>query len=91
MRVSVIQMNQGSDKAANLDQARRLVEGECAALAALTRTQPLWTLSIDAGRTLQAGFHFDGSRAERELGLQYTPIRDALYEAICDYRKNRGR
>jgi nitrilase len=26
MRVSVIQMNQGSDKAANLDQARRLVE-----------------------------------------------------------------
>jgi nitrilase len=26
MRVSVIQMNQGSDKAANLDQARRLIE-----------------------------------------------------------------
>ena len=61
------------------------------ALAALTRTQPLWTLSIDAGRTLQAGFHFDGSRAERELGLQYTPIRDALSEAIFDYRKNRAR
>ena len=26
MRVSVIQMNQGSDKAANLAQARRLIE-----------------------------------------------------------------
>lgn len=61
------------------------------ALAALTRRPPLWTLSIDAGRTLQAGFHFDGSRAERELGLRYTPIRDALSEAICDYRKNRAR
>ena len=27
MRISVIQMNQGSDKQANLDQARRLIEG----------------------------------------------------------------
>ncbi|MBY0339385.1 MAG: carbon-nitrogen hydrolase family protein [Acetobacteraceae bacterium] len=31
MRVSVIQMNQGSDKAANLAQARRLIEGALAA------------------------------------------------------------
>jgi nitrilase len=31
MRVSVIQMNQGSDKAANIDQARRLIEGALAA------------------------------------------------------------
>jgi nitrilase len=31
MRVSVVQMNQGSDKAANIDQARRLIEGALAA------------------------------------------------------------
>lgn len=60
------------------------------ALAALTGQPPLWTLSIDAGRTLQAGFHFDGSRAERELGLCYTPIRAALREAIEDYRKEKA-
>jgi nitrilase len=30
MRISVIQMNQGSDKQANLDQARRLIEGAMA-------------------------------------------------------------
>src|SRR5512146_1356352 len=31
MRVAVIQMNQGSDKAANIGQARRLIEGAIAA------------------------------------------------------------
>ncbi len=31
MRVAVVQMNQGSDKQANLDQARRLIEGALAA------------------------------------------------------------
>lgn len=31
MRIAVVQMNQGSDKAANIDQARRLIEGAVAA------------------------------------------------------------
>lgn len=65
----------------------RAVSYPFTALAALTRRPPLWTLSIDAGRTLQAGFHFDGARIERELGLRYTPICAALREAIEDYRK----
>lgn len=42
-----------------------------------------WTISVDAMRTMQAGFVFDGSKAQRELGLAYTPIRDALAEAIA--------
>lgn len=50
MRVSVIQMNQGSDKAANLDQARRLVEAAVAAdrpgLVSLPET---WT-NLGGGR-----------------------------------------
>ena len=50
MRVSVIQMNQGSDKAANLDQARRLIEGAIAAdrpqLVSLPET---WT-NLGGGR-----------------------------------------
>ena len=50
MRVSVIQMNQGSDKAANLDQARRLIEAAIAAdrpqLVSLPET---WT-NLGGGR-----------------------------------------
>ncbi|WP_135470628.1 carbon-nitrogen hydrolase family protein [Crenalkalicoccus roseus] len=50
MRVSVIQMNQGSDKSANLDQARRLVEAAVAAdrpdLVSLPET---WT-NLGGGR-----------------------------------------
>jgi nitrilase len=50
MRVSVIQMNQGSDKAANLDQARRLMEAAIAAdrphLVSLPET---WT-NLGGGR-----------------------------------------
>lgn len=43
---------------------------------------PLWGFSIDMARTFQAGFEADGSRAERELGLKYTPIMEALEESI---------
>ena len=56
-------------------------------LSSLTRRPPIWGLSIDAGWTLKNGFQFDGSRAEKELGLQYTPIRQALSEAVQSYRQ----
>ncbi len=60
------------------------------ALAQVTGRPPLWTLSVDAGRTMHAGFCFDGSRAARELGLRYTPVRDALDEAIRQYRREKS-
>lgn len=53
----------------------------------LTHLPPLWGLSIDAGRTLKEGFIFDGSKAERDLGITYTPIRWALEEAVTSYRE----
>ncbi|MBI4407430.1 MAG: NAD-dependent epimerase/dehydratase family protein [Candidatus Kerfeldbacteria bacterium] len=34
------------------------------------------------------GHHFDGSKATRELGLQYTPLSRALYETIQWYREH---
>ena len=55
-------------------------------LSAFTRRPPRWGLSIDASRTLKMGFQYDGSKAERELGISYTPIRQALEEAIASYR-----
>jgi dihydroflavonol-4-reductase len=54
-------------------------------LSAITRQYPKWGLSVDAAWTLKHGFVFDGSKAERELGLIYHPIRSALEEAITSY------
>ena len=49
------------------------------------RKPPLWGFSLDMAKTFQAGFHVDGSRASRELGLEYTPIMEALEESIRWY------
>lgn len=57
------------------------------ALARLTGKPPLWGLAVDQVRTVQAGFCADGHRAERELGLVYTPIRQAIEEAIAELNK----
>jgi dihydroflavonol-4-reductase len=51
-------------------------------IAAVIKKPPLWGLSVDQYRTMKAGFRCDGSKAERELGLAYTPIRTALEEFI---------
>lgn len=56
-------------------------------LAYIFRRPPLWGLSIDASQTLKHGFCCDGSKAERELGIHYTPVRQALEAAITSYRQ----
>jgi len=43
---------------------------------------PIWGMSIDQMKTMQVGFSADGSKAERDLGIKYTPIRTALKEQI---------
>jgi dihydroflavonol-4-reductase len=54
---------------------------------AFTHRPPPWGLSIDAAWTLHHGFHFDGSRAARELVFHYTPIHKALSEEISGLLK----
>ena len=56
-------------------------------LAGIIRRPPLWGLTSDAARTLKNGFRIDGSKAERELGITYTPIRKAMEEAVESYRE----
>ena len=51
-------------------------------LANLIKKPPLWGMAIDQMKVMKAGFEVDGSKAERELGIEYTPIRSALQEAI---------
>jgi nucleoside-diphosphate-sugar epimerase len=55
-------------------------------LADLTKRPPIWGMAMDKMRTMKEGFRFDGSKAERELGITYTPIRVALEEAIESYK-----
>lgn len=47
---------------------------------------PLWGISSDAMRTSHDGIIADGSKAERELGLVYTPIRKAIEDEVAWYR-----
>jgi len=55
-------------------------------LADLTKRPPLLNMSRDQVKTMKVGFVFDRSKAERELGITYTPVRVALEEAIASYR-----
>jgi dihydroflavonol-4-reductase len=54
----------------------------------LIKKKPLWGMSLDQIRTMKAGFRVDGSKAERELGITYTPFRKALEEKIAEEIKN---
>ncbi|MGM0689634.1 MAG: NAD-dependent epimerase/dehydratase family protein [Bacillota bacterium] len=51
-------------------------------LASLNKKPPRWGMSIDTVRTMTNDVRADGSKAERELDLIYTPIKDSLTEAI---------
>lgn len=59
------------------------------ALANLIKRPPLLDMSVDQIGTMKQGYIVDGSKAERELGLTYTPIRVALEEAIASFGEAR--
>ena len=53
----------------------------------LIRKPPIWDMSIDQISLMKQDFLIDGSKTERELGITYTPIRDALKEAIESFKE----
>jgi dihydroflavonol-4-reductase len=55
-------------------------------LADIVKKPPLWGMAVGQMRTMKEGAEVDGSKAERELKITYTPIRVALEEAIASYR-----
>lgn len=56
-------------------------------VADLTGRPPFSGMSTDQMRNIKEGGVFDGSKAERELGLAYTPIRAAIEEEVASHRK----
>ena len=55
-------------------------------IADIIKRPPLWGMAIEQMKIMRAGYMFDGSKAERELGVTYTPVRTALQEAIDSLR-----
>jgi dihydroflavonol-4-reductase len=51
-------------------------------VARVSGRPPAWGLSLDQARVMRRGFRCDGSSAARELGLQYSPIREAVAEVV---------
>ena len=56
------------------------------ALADLTKRPPIWGLSTDMVRNSLTALKADGSKAERELGISYKPVRQAIEECIESFR-----
>jgi dihydroflavonol-4-reductase len=54
------------------------------ALSSLTKKAPWLDLSIDQVNIMNQGCLSDGSKAERELGIHYTPLRQALADAVAN-------
>ncbi|MFU8773059.1 MAG: hypothetical protein ACNA8H_11640 [Anaerolineales bacterium] len=59
------------------------------AMADLTKGPPPWGLSSDCANTNLNGIICDGSKAERELIINYTPARVLLEESIAYYQGER--
>jgi len=55
-------------------------------LSNLIRKPPLWDLSVDQINLMKQGFEIDGSKTERELGIKYIPIYNAVKEAIESFK-----
>ncbi|MFA5881331.1 MAG: NAD-dependent epimerase/dehydratase family protein [Eubacteriales bacterium] len=51
-------------------------------IADLTKKPPMQGVSSDYTRMMDHGLLFDGSKAEKELGITYTPLRETWQEAI---------
>jgi dihydroflavonol-4-reductase len=54
--------------------------------AYLIKKPPWWGMAIDQMRIMQEGARADGSKAKRELGITYTPIRIAMEETIASFK-----
>ena len=55
-------------------------------LSSITKRPPIWGMAVDQMKVMKNGFSVEGRKAEQELGIQYTPIRTALKEAIDSIR-----
>ena len=53
----------------------------------VTKRPPPWGMSEDQVRSMKESVISDGTKAERELGIKYTPIQIAFDKAIASHQK----
>jgi dihydroflavonol-4-reductase len=54
-------------------------------IADIIKRPPIWDMAADQIRVMREGLRADGSKAERELGIEYIPIRKAIEEAVNSF------
>jgi dihydroflavonol-4-reductase len=59
-------------------------------MANITKSPPAWGLSKDTVSNVLTVFRADGSKAERELGISYTPVRKAIEECVESFQSKPG-
>jgi len=57
-------------------------------IADLTKKPPMQGVSSDYTRVMEQGLLFDGSKAEKELGITYTSLRETWQEAIYFFQNS---
>ncbi len=55
-------------------------------IANVIHRPPLWGLALDQARTMKEGAEADGTKAERDLGIRYTPVATAIEHAVASFR-----
>jgi hypothetical protein len=55
-------------------------------IADIIRQPPIWGMAVDQIRVMKEGVCADGSKVEKELDIEYTPINEALEEAIASFK-----
>jgi len=68
------------------DAAVRLSAAVLTAVSDATERPPPWGICVDQANLARGGVRFDGSKAERDLGLRYTPIRDTIKKTVASLR-----
>jgi dihydroflavonol-4-reductase len=56
-------------------------------IANIIRRPPIWDLSVDQVKLMKQDFKIDGSKAERDLGIQYTSVYDGIKESIESFQE----
>jgi dihydroflavonol-4-reductase len=59
-------------------------------IADVVKRPPPWGMAADQIRTMKEGAEVSGAKAQNELGIEYTPIRVALEEAIASFEGHRA-
>ena len=58
----------------------------CTLVANLTKKPPPWGMCSDQIRSMKESIVAEGSKAETELGIEYTPVRIAIEEMVASFQ-----